>query len=389
MPFWSPPSRTTTRPGARLTAENGRTGLERGPQPHIIASPPGTGAPIDRINYTPDTGEVHPPGVLAPIDKLNYSLVPHDELQAGGNVSPPGQPPQGGGLQAGQGLSQMLQPQRTSPNTPSNVWKNTGQGGAMGTGADSIVQSPGTPAGTDGLTGRYGESATLRTNAFSPGQPPLSPNPYGTGPGPRVQASGPTTRPVEQRSSMLGNLQNWGQGAGADDDGDGYDDDTGEPVSPEDAIYGNRPAPQPPSGGATTGGGAPAPVESQAPTTAPGGYHFRLDPPNQPDGQPPRGPGGTPVRQIQWLDPDQPGKASIPLGYYDAQYKAGTIERPYIKFTEKEQRAQSPEYAKELDANLKTGSGRQIIEQVGSDGKMHRVLVDREHPDQGVLQDYG
>src|SRR5215471_561010 len=321
MPFWSPPSLNSTRPGARLTAENGRTGLEPGPQPHIVASPPGTGAPIDRINYTPDTGEVHPPGVLAPIDKLNYSLVPHDELQAGGQLSPPGQPPQPpqaeGGGDAGSMLSQATQsqgqPQAISPRS-SNVWKNTGQGGSMGMGADSIVASPGTPAGMDGLTGRYGEAATLRTNAFSPGQPPLSPNPYGTGPGPRVQASGPITRPVEQRGSMTGNLGNWGQGMGmgADDDGDGYD--TGEPVSPEDAIYGSSGSQGGGSTGGVTGGGAtsgePAPVESQAPKSAPGGYHFQLDPPNNPDGTPPRTPGG-PAKQTLWLVPDVPGKANI------------------------------------------------------------------------------
>src|SRR5215471_16149449 len=398
MPFWSPPSLNSTRPGARLTAENGRTGLEPGPQPHIVASPPGTGAPIDRINYTPDTGEVHPPGVLAPIDKLNYSLVPHDELQAGGQLSPPGQPPQPpqaqGGGDAGSMLSQATQsqgqPQAISPRS-SNVWKNTGQGGSMGMGADSIVASPGTPAGMDGLTGRYGETATLRTNAFSPGQPPLSPNPYGTGPGPRAQASGPIQRPMDQRASMTGNLGNWGQsmGMGADDDGDGYDDDTGEPVTPEDALYGNSGATQ--GGGATSGGGgAAAPVESPAPTSAPGGYHYQVDPPNDERGQPPRSPGGTPVRQTLWLVPDQPGKANIPLGYYDSQFKAGTSERPYIKFTEKEQRSQSPDYAKELDQGAKTGSGRQIIEQVDpTDHKMHRVLVDKEHPENGVLNDYG
>jgi len=371
-------------------AENGRTGLERGPQPHIIASPPGTGAPIDRINYTPETGEVHAPGVLAPIDKLNYSLVPHDELQAGGNVSPPGQPPQGGGPAAGTGLSSALQPANAGQRVQSNVWKNTGQGGSMGMGADSIVASPGTPAGTDGLMGRYGENAALRTNQFSPGQPPLSPTPYGTGPGPRVQASGPTARPVEQRGSMTGNLQNWGMGTGADDDGDGYDDDTGEPVSPEDAIYGSSGGSAASGGGDTSGGGgASSPAESQPPTTAPSGYHFMLDPPNGADGQPPRGPGGAPVRQTLWLQSDTGGKANIPIGYYDAQYKAGTSERPFVKYAEKEQRAMSPDYAKELDANLKTGSGRQIIEQMGGDGKMHRVLVDKEHPDQGVITDYG
>jgi hypothetical protein len=382
-PFWQPPTAQATRPRPRLLAENGRTGLERGPQPHIISSPPGTGAPIDRINYTPDTGEVHPPGVLAPLDKLNYSLVPHDGLNYNGQLGQTSSPAQGaqGGGDAGSGLSSAMQPQQPMP---SNVWKNSGEGA----GADSIVTSPGTPAGTDGLTGRYGEGATLRSNIFSPGQPPLSPNPYNTGPGPRSAASGPIARPFDQRSSSSGNLGNWGQsmggmGMGADDDGDGYDDNTGEAVddSPESSIYGGN------GGGGTQGGTQPSGSSStvtpgasgdggtaQAPTSAPKGYHMELRPAN------PRGPDGKLVRQDIWQVADDPGRPSFPVGWYDSQVKAGSTERPYHAYTEKEQRSMSPDYAKELDAAAKGQStaGNHITEIIGKDGNKHRVMVDKD-----------
>lgn len=395
--FWQAPTAQATRPRPRLLAENGRTGLERGPQPHIIASPPGTGAPIDRINYTPDTGEVHPPGVLAPINKLNYSLVPHDDLNYSGQLgqpsapapgtNPPGLQAQGGG-DAGSGMSGAMQSQQAPGPIPSNVWKNTGDPGMMGTGADSIVNSPGTPAGTDGLMGRYGEGATLRSNTFSPGQPPLSPNPYGTGPGPRSSASGPVERPFDQRASNTGNLGNWGQnmggmGMGADDDGDGYDDNTGEPVddSPESSIYGGN------GGGGSQGGTQPSGSSSTvnpqtsgsvgaegAPTSSPPGYHMELKPAN------PRGPDGKLVRQDIWQISDDPSRPSFPVGWYDSQVKAGSTERPYHPFTLQQQRTMSPDYAKELDAAAKGQStaGNHITEIIGKDGNKHRVMVDKD-----------
>lgn len=43
---------------------------------HTLVSPPGTPAPLDAINYTPDTSEVHAHGMGAPIDKLNLSIIP-------------------------------------------------------------------------------------------------------------------------------------------------------------------------------------------------------------------------------------------------------------------------------------------------------------------------
>jgi hypothetical protein len=50
---------------------------------HMMASPAGTQAPVEHINYTPETGEVHGRGVVAPRDKLNYTLLPEEALGAG------------------------------------------------------------------------------------------------------------------------------------------------------------------------------------------------------------------------------------------------------------------------------------------------------------------
>jgi len=48
---------------------------------HMVASPAGTQAPIEHINYTPATGEVHGRGVAAPPNLLNYTLLPAEALQ--------------------------------------------------------------------------------------------------------------------------------------------------------------------------------------------------------------------------------------------------------------------------------------------------------------------
>lgn len=58
----------------------------RGNEPrdfHMVASPAGSQAPIDHINYTPETGEVHGRGQAAPPHMLNYTLLPGDALGAG------------------------------------------------------------------------------------------------------------------------------------------------------------------------------------------------------------------------------------------------------------------------------------------------------------------
>jgi hypothetical protein len=160
--FWDPPTRSDTQPRRRLLAEHNMDGLER-QQPHIVASPPGTRAPTHLINYTPKTGEVHAPGVPAPEHELNYSLMPHDGIGAGADT-PPG---------------------------------------------------VGIPPGGENMTGRYANNANMRANTFSPGQPPLSPTPYGVGPGPRLQASGPAERPFEQRGTSIGNASTFGQDMGS------------------------------------------------------------------------------------------------------------------------------------------------------------------------------
>src|SRR5262245_55149338 len=196
--FWEPPTQQDTSPRRRLLAEHKMDGLER-PAPHILASPPGTSAPIGLINYTPKTGEVHAPGVPAPEHELNYSLMPHN--MGAGADAPMGQftPYLAGAPGAREPLSGMVQPS----------WVQ-----GPGAGADA-PPGVGIPPGGEALTGRYGTAANMRANTFSPGQPPLSPAPYGVGPGPRLQASGPAVRPFEQRGTSIGNASTFGQDQGS------------------------------------------------------------------------------------------------------------------------------------------------------------------------------
>ena len=134
--------------------------------PHILSSPPGTAAPIDAINYTPKTGEIHQPGVLAPVHEQNYSLIPSGQVQ--------------GGMGMGAGAAQT----GTAPVAP----------------------------GQERLTGRYSPPPSMASGTNSPGQPPLRPTPYSTGPGPRSQPSGPASAPFGQRGSMAGTAKGWGMG---------------------------------------------------------------------------------------------------------------------------------------------------------------------------------
>ena len=198
--FWEPPSRDSKRPRDRLLAESKMTGLEH-PQPHVLSSPPGTRAPIGLINYTPKTGEVHAPGVPAPEDELNYSLMPHDSDMGAGADMPQWQPSTGtmdpylqGGQPTQEGMSGMVQP----------TWVQPGAGADTPTGM-------GVMAGQSTLSGRYGTTANQRASTFQPGSPPLSPHPYGTGPGPRLSASGPAERPFEARGTQMGNASTFGQ----------------------------------------------------------------------------------------------------------------------------------------------------------------------------------
>jgi hypothetical protein len=154
------------------------------------------------INYTPDTGEVHGPGRLAPVDKHNYSLMPHDaDMGAGQGASPQSGDPTMSGLQ-----DQWARQQHEARNAPV-PWQSTLTSGAgMGAGIDwgntqgPAVSSPGSPPGASG-TGRYAPAQAARDNVFSPGQPPMAAHPYGTGPGPQLQATGPETRDFAQRGS--------------------------------------------------------------------------------------------------------------------------------------------------------------------------------------------
>jgi len=168
--------------------------------PHILASPPGVAAPINAINYTPKTGEVHQPGAMAPVHELNYSLMPQ------GTVGD--RPPQGMG--------------------------NGGESG-MGAGVSPTAgaANPVIP-GQERLTGRYNPGASMATGQQSPGQPPLRQSPFSTGPGPRAAPTGPASAAFGNRSSMRGTAQGWGggneMGAGAQGDTDQY----GDPTDPSD-----------------------------------------------------------------------------------------------------------------------------------------------------------
>ncbi|MBV9173825.1 MAG: hypothetical protein JOZ81_27500, partial [Chloroflexi bacterium] len=195
------------RPRSRLIAASGGPAATGPHPPHILASPPGTSAPIGAINYTPRTNQIHAPGILAPVDELNYSLLPAD----------------------------------------------TGMG--MG-------QEAGERYGTapPGQQGRYSSAPSTLHNTFAPGQPPLSPRPYGTGSGPRNVVSGPGPRGFGERASMLGNTHGWGMGAGQ----------SAGDLTP-DELDQNRNAilPDVPGGGASNGGGtAPTPATA-APDTQP------------------------------------------------------------------------------------------------------------------------
>ena len=154
MPGWAPHTEKAQQWNGQ------RKATQRGGNPgfHVLASPPGEQAPIDHINYTPATNEVHDRGTMAPKDKLNYTLLPTDALH--------------------------------------------GKSPGMGMGADYGTAPPGQSL----FGGRYASAPSTQHNTFSPGQPPLSPHPYGTGPGPQTNVSGAGPRPFAERASTSGNL---------------------------------------------------------------------------------------------------------------------------------------------------------------------------------------
>jgi len=244
--------------------------------PHILASPPGVAAPINAINYTPKTGEVHQPGAMAPVHELNYSLMPQ------GTVGD--RPPHG-----------------------------MGNGGESGMGA-GVSPTAGTAnpviPGQERLTGRYNPAASMATGTQSPGQPPLRQSPFGTGPGPRAAPSGPASAAFGSRSNMRGTAQGWGMGnemgAGAQGDTDQY----GDPTDPSDIndlnAYVN-------SLGLLDTDGSSAGGDGGATPSAPTGDPTPAAPVQSPSGWTHPDTSGMAVGDIVWYtSPD--GKTSRPLG---------------------------------------------------------------------------
>lgn len=72
---WAPPGQQTPQSGAQLGTGADFDPTTRGGSVSASMSPPGEQAPVDALNWTPSTGEVHPPGQIAPVDQTNYSLM--------------------------------------------------------------------------------------------------------------------------------------------------------------------------------------------------------------------------------------------------------------------------------------------------------------------------
>jgi hypothetical protein len=180
---WNPRTADAWQGGMRRDVGAGNV-----PGFHILTSPPGQQAPIQHINYTPATNEVHGRGVLAPQDQLNYTLLP-DEAVPNSMVGA------GGGFSAGAGAN-------------------------IGTGMVGAGQAHGTPPitptvpGQERVTGRYAPPASMASGQTSPGTPPLRPNPYLTGPAPRPSPSSPMQATFSNRSQMAGVNAGWGRDAG-------------------------------------------------------------------------------------------------------------------------------------------------------------------------------
>jgi hypothetical protein len=349
MPYWQPPSLSSRKPEKRLQAEHGLAGLER-PQPHILSSPPGTQAPTHLINYTPDTNEVHGPGSIAPVDKLNYSLMPHDaDLGSAPKV------PTGMGMGAG------------------IDWGNT-----QGPG----IASPGSPPGATG-NGRYAPAQSARDNSFSPGQPPISAHPYGTGPGPQLQATGPEVRNFDQRGSMMGNASSFGAGQEAPDplkrpDFSGLTDEVPDASAGATAPVQAAPAPAaaaaaaPPPAAAAPSKYYPEPGEAEIAAqnniAALPGYHveFRKDANGR--------------YASAWQVPDDPNdksKPPVPMGYFlpgnPDPIKGTTDFVPYPADVRKQM----------MGANV--GPDTHITTEIrGEDGLMHRFLIDKKDPNSKI-----
>lgn len=74
---WTPPGAETDPGELQYEMPPGAFPGDTTPQDwHMLVSPPGTQAPADAINYTPQTREIHPAGETAPAQHLNLSMVP-------------------------------------------------------------------------------------------------------------------------------------------------------------------------------------------------------------------------------------------------------------------------------------------------------------------------
>jgi len=185
--MWNPREPSAWRSGRREVTSGRQPGF------HILASPPGEQAPIQHINYTPATNEVHGPGSMAPHDQLNYTLMPSEAV-------PSQMPGAGGGFSQGAGIT-------GSP-------MGSGQTGAVVPGHDRVDSRYGAPGLAAGVPGSM---ATGQTHA---GTPPVSPLPYTTGPGPRTASTGAYVAPFQARGQMMGQNAQWGMGAGQNEDDD-------------------------------------------------------------------------------------------------------------------------------------------------------------------------
>lgn len=73
---WSPPGQTAGIDGTQIDMGPNFDPRQRGKNFSIMMSPPGQQAPVDALNFTPETREVHPFGQVAPAHRMNLSLVP-------------------------------------------------------------------------------------------------------------------------------------------------------------------------------------------------------------------------------------------------------------------------------------------------------------------------
>src|SRR5215831_10443679 len=160
--MFTPPGVASPKMGAQavLPADFNRTNKHGF---HLLTSPAGSQAPVDHINYTPETGEIHGRGQQAPADKLNYSLVPESALHTA---------PAGSGHTAAGGLG------------------GGGIGGGGGAGTDSEM----------------GAGIAFPQKAPFAGAPPLSGSPNMTGASPTLNRAQPQWggggTPMSQRMGM-------------------------------------------------------------------------------------------------------------------------------------------------------------------------------------------